>query len=163
LIGLFLNTLVLRGDLSGNPPFRELLRRTRKTALDAYAHQDLPFEKLVDALQPERDLSRSPLFQVMFILQNEPLQPMELAGLKLRALPVHSGAAKFDLTLSLEENADGLGGYVEYDTALFDGERITRMLGHFQALLDGIVADPRQRLSALPLLEDAERKQLLVE
>jgi len=163
LIGLFLNTLVLRGDLSGNPPFRELLRRTRKTALDAYAHQDLPFEKLVNALQPERDLSRSPLFQVMFILQNEALLPMELAGLKLRALPVHSGAAKFDLTLSLEENADGLAGYVEYDTALFDAERITRMLGHFQALLDGIVADPQQRLSALPRLEDAERKQLLVE
>ncbi len=163
LIGFFLNTLVLRGDLSGDPPFREWLRRVRQIALDAYAHQDLPFEKLVDALQPERDLSRSPLFQVMFILQNEPLQPMELAGLKLRALPVHSGTAKFELTLSLEENADGLAGFVEYDTELFDSERITRMLAHFQTLLEGIAADPQQRLSALPLLKDAERAQLLVE
>src|SRR5260370_19984325 len=99
----------------------------------------------------------------MFILQNEALLPMELAGLKLRALPVHSGAAKFDLTLSLEENADGLGVFVEYDTELFDAERITRRLGHFQTLPEGIAADPKQRLSALPLLKDAERKQLLVE
>src|SRR5260370_39291411 len=98
----------------------------------------------------------------MFIPQNEPLQPLALAGLKSRALPVHSGAAKFDVTLSLEENADGLAGFVEYDTELFDAERITRMLGHFQTLLEVIAADPQQRLSALPLLKDAERKQLLV-
>jgi amino acid adenylation domain-containing protein len=163
LVGLFLGTLVLRGDLSGNPTFRELLKRTRKTALDAYAHQELPFEKLVDALQPQRDLSRSPLFQVMFVLQNEPLRPLELAGLKLQPVHSHSGTAKFDLMFSLEESEGGLGGFVEYNTDLFDESTITRMLGHFETLLAGIVANPEQRLSELPLLSEAEREQILVE
>lgn len=163
LIGFFLNTLVFRGDLSGDPTFRELLKRVRQAALGAYAHQDLPFEKLVDALQLERDLSRSPLFQVMFVLQNEPLRPLKLAGLKLNPIHVHSGTAKFDLLLSLEESADGIGGFIEYNTDLFDAATIARMLGHCQTLLESIATDPEQRLSVLPLLTAAERRQLLVE
>jgi amino acid adenylation domain-containing protein len=161
LVGLFLNTLVLRGDLSGDPPFRELLKRVRKTALDAYAHQELPFGKLVDALQPARDLSRSPLFQIMFILQNEPLRPLELAGLKLAPVPVHSGTAKFDLTFSLEETGDGFGGFVEYNTDLFDESTIARLLGNYQTLLEGVAANPGQCLSQLPLLTKSEQKQIL--
>src|SRR2546425_12822323 len=108
LIGFFVNTLVMRTDLSGNPSFPELLRRVREVALQAYAHQDLPFEKLVEELRPERDRSHSPLFQVMFILQNAPREPFELPGLTVSPLTVDSGTAKFDLTLSLTEGADGL-------------------------------------------------------
>ena len=163
LIGLFLNTLVLRGDLSGDPPFRELLRRTRRVTLDAYVHQELPFEKLVDALQPGRDLSRPPLFQVMFVLQNAPLRPLELAGLRLKPLPTHSGTAKFDLMLSLEEDAGGLSGFIEYNTGLFHAETITRLLGHYQTLLEAVVADAGQPLSQLPLFTKTERKQILAE
>lgn len=163
LIGFFLNTLVLRGDLSGDPTFHELLQRTRQTALDAYAHQDVPFEKIAETFQSNRDLSRSPLFQVMFVLQNEPLRPLELAGLKVSALPAHSGTAKFDLTLSLEESPGGLRGFIEYNADLFDAAPIRRMIGHFQTLLEGAVAHPDQRLSRLPLLTDAEQHQLLIE
>jgi len=163
LVGFFLNTLVLRGDLSGDPTFRELLQRVRRTALAAYAHQDLPFEKLVDAVQPARDLSRAPLFQVMFVLQNEPLRPLELAGLKLTPIPVHSGTAKFDLMFSLEENADGLSGFIEYNTDLFDAGTIGRLIGHYQMLLENIAMDAEQRLSQLPLLTEPERKQLFAD
>jgi natural product biosynthesis luciferase-like monooxygenase protein/amino acid adenylation domain-containing protein len=163
VVGLFLNTLVLRGDLSGDPSFRELLKRIRQTALDAYAHQSIPFEKLVDAVQPERDLSRSPLFQVMFVLQNEPLPPLELAGLKTIPLAVHSGTAKFDLLISLEETADSLAGFVEYNTDLFEEHTIQRMVGHFETLLASIFANPQQRVSQLPMLPEGERSQLLVE
>ncbi|MEW6302842.1 MAG: amino acid adenylation domain-containing protein [Verrucomicrobiota bacterium] len=163
LVGLFLNTLVLRGDLSGDPAFRELLQRVRATTLDALEHQDVPFEKLVDELKPERDLSRSPLFQVMFVLQNEPLRALELAGLKLTPLPVHSGTAKFELTLSLEEGPEGLSGYVEFNTDLFDTDTITRLIGHYQALLEGVIADLEARVSELPLLTYTEQRQLLVE
>ncbi|MCL4176656.1 MAG: amino acid adenylation domain-containing protein [Verrucomicrobia bacterium] len=163
LIGFFLNTLVLRGDLSGDPTFNELLQRTRQTALDAYAHQDVPFEKIAEAVQPNRDLSRPPLFQVMFVLQNEPLRPLALAGLKVSALPAHSGTAKFDLTLSLEESPGGLNGFIEYNTDLFDAAPIRRMIGHFRTLLEGAVAHPDKRLSQLPLLTDVERHQLLIE
>ncbi|HEX4644391.1 MAG TPA: condensation domain-containing protein, partial [Verrucomicrobiae bacterium] len=161
LIGFFLNTLVLRGDLSGGPTFRGLLKQIRRVALDAYAHQELPFEKLVDALQPARDLSRSPLFQAMFVLQNEPLRPLELAGLKLKPLHVHSGTAKFDLMLSLEESGGNLNGFAEYNADLFDESTMARMLENFQTLLEGIVADPGRRLSQLPLLAEAERNQIL--
>src|SRR5207248_6135401 len=132
LIGFFLNSLPLRGDLSGNPTFRELLTRTRQTALAAYSHQDVPFEKLVDALQPERDLSRPPVFQVMLVLQNEPLRPLELNGLKLTPARIHSGTSKFELTFSFEETGQAFGGYVEYNSDLFEEPTIERMLGHFQ-------------------------------
>ena len=163
LIGFFVNTLVLRTSLSGNPTFLELLGRVRETALAASSHQDLPFEKLVEELQPERNLSTSPLFQVMFVLQNAPGGALELPGLTLRPLEVDSGRAKFDLTLSMIEGEDGLRGSIEYSTALFEATTIVRLLGHFRILLEGIVADPERRLSELPLLRAAERHQLLVE
>jgi aspartate racemase len=166
LIGLFANTLVMCGDLSGDPTFRELLGRVQEVALAAHAHQDLPFEKLVEELKPERDTSRSPLFQVAFVLQNPPRSPRQarkLAGLKLTQLEVGSETAKFDLTLSMIEGPAGLKGWVEYNTDLFDSSTIDRMLGHFRMLLKGVVANREQRLSELPLLTEAERHQVLVE
>jgi len=163
LIGFLVNTLALRTDLSGNPTFRELLGRVREVALGAYTHQDLPFEKLVEELQPERNLSHNPLFQVMFALQNAPSSTLELEGLTLHSLEIDRGIARFDLTLFIWEQAETLHGTVEYSTDLFDAATIRRMLGHFQVLLEGIVAHPDQHLSALPLLTDAERHQLLVE
>jgi amino acid adenylation domain-containing protein len=163
LIGFFVNTLVLRSDLSGDPTFSELLARVRKVALESYAHQELPFEKLVEALRPDRDPSRSPLFQVMFVLQNIPRASRELTGLTVTPLEVDSGTAKFDLTLSMAETAGSLRASFEYNTDLFEQTTIDRMLGHFQTLLEGIVANPDQRLSELPLLTESERHQLLVE
>ena len=163
LIGFFVNTLVLRTNLKGNPSFLELLQRVQQVALDAYAHQDLPFEQLVDALQPERNLSHSPLFQVMFILQNAPMEKLELPGLTLTPLEMESITAKFDLTLSMEETDRGLRGTLEYNSDLFDRTTMTKMAKHFQTLLEAIVANPQQRISELPLLSEAERHQLLVE
>ncbi len=163
LIGFFVNTLVLRTDLSGNPSFRELLSRVREIALEAYAHQDLPFEKLVEELQPERNLSHSPLFQVMFVLQNTPGQALELPDLKLNPMEVDNDTAKFDLTLSVVEGTEGLQGTFEYNTDLLDAVTVKRMVGHLRTLLEGTVANPEQRIEALPLLTEAERHQLLVE
>jgi amino acid adenylation domain-containing protein len=163
LVGLFLNTLALRTDLSGEVTFRGLLQRVRKVALDAYAHQDVPFEKIVEALGVERDLSRSPVFQVMFVLQKAPLPPTRAGDLEWNSVPVHSGTSKFDLTLSLEEEAEGLRGYVEYDCNLFEPDTVLRMLGHFQTLLQAAVENPDRRLWELPLLTAAERQQLLME
>ena len=165
LIGFFVNTLVLRSDLSGNPPFRELLGRVREVALGAYAHQDLPFEKLVEELQPERNLGHSPLFQVMFVLQNTVASApvREFAGIKLRLFGVESEPAKFDVMLTMREGAGGLKGSLLYNTDLFDEVTIKRMVGHFQTLLEGIVVHPEQRISELSLLTDPERHQLLVE
>jgi len=163
LIGFFVNTLVLRTNLSGEPTFRELLRRVREVALKAYDHQDLPFEKLVEELHPERNLSHSPLFQVMFVLQNTPKQVLELPGLSLSSLEVESGTAKFDLTLSMTETELGMQGSLEYKTDLFDTSTIQRMLGHFQILLESIAANPDRSISDLPLLTDAEQHQLLIE
>ena len=161
LLGCFLNTLVLRTELSGSPSFRELLGQVHEVALEAYAHQDLPFEQLVEKLQPERDLSCNPLFQVMFVLQN-PLT-LELPDLSLRPLQLDRGATPLDLVLSLEETTQGLVGWWEYNTDLFDFTTIARMAGHLQTLLEGIVDNPDQQLSNLPLLTKAERYQLLVE
>ena len=163
LIGFFVNTLVLRTDVSGNPSFRELLGRVRKTALDAYEHQVLPFEKLVEELQPERSLSYSPLFQVMFILQNAPNAGLEFKRLSVSPVRLDTETAKFDLTLSIHETPPGLSGALQYNTDLFDNATVTRMIGHFQILLKGIVADPDQRISDLPMLTQAEWHQLLVE
>ena len=151
LLGFFVNTLVLRTDLSGNPRFRELLRRVREVTLGAYDHQDLPFEKLVEVLQPVRDLSRNPLVQVMVALQPSQLPTMELPELTVRPITVDCGTAKFDLTLSLQDTAQGLLATMEYNTDLFDRTTIVRMLSHFQTLLEGIIADPEQRLADLPL------------
>src|SRR5215208_4504315 len=163
LIGFFVNTLVLRTDLSGAPGFRELLGRVRETALGAYAHQDVPFEKLVEELQPERDLSRSPLFQVMFALQNAPQESLRLEGLTLSYLKTESGVAKFDLSLFMADSSEGIKGALEYNTDLFERETVERLLGHFRILLEAIVREPQRAVTELPLLSEAERQQLLVE
>ncbi len=163
LIGFFVNTLVLRTDLSGNPTFRELLARVRRTTLEAYAHQDLPFEKLVEELRPERSLAHAPLFQAMFVLQNAPSPPLQLPGITVEPLAVGNATAKFDLTLSLGEQDGRLQGTLEYRTDLFGSATIGRLAAHFQTLLEGIVADAGQPIGALPMLSTAERRQILVE
>jgi amino acid adenylation domain-containing protein len=163
LIGFFVNTLVLRTDLSGGPTFRELLGRVREATLGAYAHQDLPFEKLVEELQPERNMSYTPLFQVMFVLQNAPRPPLELPGLTLSLREVESRAAQFDLTLFVVDREQGLAGALEYNTDLFDQATMARLVGHFQTLLEGIVARPGRQISELPLLPSDERHRLLSE
>ncbi len=163
LIGFFVNTLVMRTDLAGNPSFNELLPRIRETALSAYAHQDLPFEMLVEALQPERDLCHTPLFQVMFVLLNAPMSEIELTGLSVSGLPIGITTAKFDLTLSMENTPNGLFGWWEYNTDLFSRSTIERMTGHFLTLLEAIVANPSERISQLPMLTASEQQQLLVE
>ncbi|NJM19925.1 MAG: amino acid adenylation domain-containing protein [Richelia sp. SM1_7_0] len=163
LIGFFVNTLVLRTNLAGNPSFEELLKRVREVALGAYAHQDLPFELLVERLQPQRDLSHAPLFQVMFVLQNAPMSALELPGLTLTPLEGDNDTSKFDLTLYMTETESGLVGSLEYNTDLFEKNTIQRMVSHLQTLLSGIVANPQQRLSELPLLTESEQHQLLRE
>ena len=161
LIGFFVNTLVLRTDLSGNPSFNELLIRVREMAMDAYTHQDLPFEMLVEVLQPERDLSHAPLFQVDFLLQNEPLSQLELIGLTASPLLTENATAKFDLTLGMENTDTGLRGVWEYNTDLFERSTIERLAGNFVTLLEAIVANPQQQISQLPLLTEVESQQLL--
>ncbi|MBI3417727.1 MAG: amino acid adenylation domain-containing protein, partial [Verrucomicrobia bacterium] len=163
LIGCFINTLVLRVNLGGDPTFRDLLKRVREVSLAAHAHQDLPFEKLVQALQPDRDPGRSPLTQVMFALQNALASPRTLAGLEVIPFEVEVKTAKLDLTLDLVDAGDGFQGLIEYRTDLFDAATITRMAEHFLVLLGGIVEDSTRRLSELPLLPPAERERLLVE
>jgi amino acid adenylation domain-containing protein len=163
LIGFFVNTLVLRTDLSKDPPFRLLLQRVRHVTLGAYAHQDLPFEKLVEELQPERDTSRTPLFQVMFSLQNAPLPSVNLGDLSMRLQDDETRTAQFDLTLDLMERDDSLLCSLEYNTDLFDTETAERMLRHYVRLLESVVSDADCRLSELPMLGEDERHQLLVE
>jgi amino acid adenylation domain-containing protein len=174
LIGFFVNSLVLRTHLSGNPTFRELLSRVREVALGAYAHQDLPFEKLVEELHPERSLNQNPLFQVVFALQNAPMEALELPGLTLSPLQfVDTGTTRFDLEFHLWEptqnnglgvdSSEGISGFAVYNTDLFDAATITRILGHFQTLLESIVANPEQQIAELPILSAAECNQLLVE
>jgi amino acid adenylation domain-containing protein len=163
LIGFFVNTLVLRTDLSGDPTFRELLGRIQEMALGAYAYQEAPFERLVEELRPERNLNHSPLFQVLFVLQNASRSVLELPSLAVHPLEVDRGTAKFEVTLSLVEEEEGIRGVLEYNTDLFEAATITRMLGHFRSVLEGIVANPEQRLSELPLLAAAEAQQLLGE
>lgn len=163
LIGFFVNTLAMRTNVSGDPTFRELLGRVKEVTLGAHAHQDLPFEKLVEELNPKRDASRSPIFQVMFGMQNAPRETLRLSGIKITRVPQASGTSKFDLTLFINETPSGLACWLEYNTDLFDKETIARMLGHFETLLEGIVANPDERLSVLPLLTYAERQQLVVE
>ncbi|MEG3875944.1 amino acid adenylation domain-containing protein [Microcoleus sp. herbarium7] len=163
ILGLFVNTLVMRNDLSGDPSFRTLLSRVRGVTLDAYAHQDLPFEKLVEELQPDRDLSRNPLFQVMFVLQNTPNSDREMAGLTLRSLEFDSGTSQFDIFLSIGDSKEGLTGFFEYSTDLFDAATITGLIDNFQTLLGSIVANPDRPISELPILTAKQREQLLLE
>jgi amino acid adenylation domain-containing protein/non-ribosomal peptide synthase protein (TIGR01720 family) len=149
--------------MGGNPRFRELLKKVRKVALDAYDHQDLPFEKLVGELLLERSPSHAPLVQVMFAFQNAPRPALKLPGLTLDQIEMESGTAKFDLTLSMRDTKHGLEARLEYAADLFEHATIARMLGYFQTLLEGIVVHPEQRLTDLPLLTEAERHQILVE
>jgi amino acid adenylation domain-containing protein len=163
MIGFFLNTLVFRADFSGDPSFRELLRQVRETSLEAYAHQDLPFERLVEALQPERNMSHSPLFQAAFVIINLPTEAMELPGLKIRPLRAAGDTAKYDLTLFIIEGRDGLTANVEYSADLFDASTISRMLERFFILLESVVANPDKRVSSLPLMTEREAARTLVE
>ncbi|HEX2077557.1 MAG TPA: condensation domain-containing protein, partial [Longimicrobium sp.] len=160
LVGFFANTLALRTDLSGDPTFREALARVRDTAVGAYAHEELPFERLVEELRTERSLGRGQLFQVMFLLDEAPPRAFDLPGLRLAPLEVDAGTSMFDLTLGLERAEDGLAGRLEYATDLFDAPTIERMAEHFGVLLRGIAAAPDTRLSRLPMQTPAERDLL---
>ncbi|WP_138505854.1 non-ribosomal peptide synthetase [Nostoc sp. PA-18-2419] len=163
LIGFFVNVLVLRTDLSGDLSFQELLARVKSTALQAYVHQDLPFEKLVEELQPNRDLSYNPLFQVMFVLQNVPISNPKLSDVYVTYQEGYNGTSKFDLTLFMENSEQGLIATCEYNRDLFSPDTIARMLGHFQTLLSSIVSNPQQSISELQLLTSPEIQQLLFE
>ncbi len=162
LIGFFVNTLVLKADFSDNPTFEDLLLQVRETALGAFAHQDLPFEKLVEELHPERDMSHSPLFQVAFILQNAPMRDIvDLPDLKMQALESPDTTAKFDLTLTMIEAGDEFIGDMEYNTDLFDRETIVRMLDHLRLIVQQMTGDPEASVGALPLLTEKEKQQIL--
>ncbi|MBG1271672.1 non-ribosomal peptide synthetase [Nostoc sp. WHI] len=177
IIGFFVNSLVLRSNLSGNPTFRELLGRVREVTLGAYSHQDLPFEKLVEELHPERNLSYHPLFQVVFGFQNAPMSSLELPGLVPSFMNIDLKKTRFDLELHLWkcsedfrsllggnwEYSEGLRGIMVYNTDLFDKVTISRILEHFKTLLSGIIANPEQGIANLPLLSEVERHQVLVE
>jgi amino acid adenylation domain-containing protein len=163
LIGFFVNQLVMRMDFSDDPSFTKLLQRERETALGAYAHQDVPFEKLVEELQPERSLGRAPLVQVVFGMQNAHREVLETPGLRFSTVETQSELTKFDLALTFTESADGLLGSWTYNTDLFDAATIKRMAAHFNNLLEAVTADPGRRISRLPLLAAEERHQLLSE
>jgi amino acid adenylation domain-containing protein/non-ribosomal peptide synthase protein (TIGR01720 family) len=163
LIGFFVNTLVLRSRLAPRATFRELVRQVREITLDAYAHQDLPFEQLVEELRPERNMSTAPLFQVMFVVQNAPVSFLRVPGLKLRPLDVETSTARFDLTLQFAEGPEGWAGSLEYNTDLFDAGTVARLATHFQVLLAAALTASDTRLESLPLLTDAERQQVLVD
>jgi amino acid adenylation domain-containing protein len=162
LVGCFINTLVLRTDLAGDPPFRELLKRVRTGALEAYMHQHLPFDRLIEELRPTRSLSRDPLFDVLFNFRNFPERMAEVPGLAMSELSLDSRATPVDLSVEVAERPDGLWYALDYRTELFDAATIQRMMGHYRELLAGIVAAPERRLSELPLLTADERHQLLV-
>ncbi|AKQ65586.1 Non-ribosomal peptide synthase [Myxococcus hansupus] len=163
LIGLFVNTLPLRLQVDGSRPFSELLARVRQDTLSAYAHQTLPFEQMVEALQPTRDPSYSPLFQVLFTLQNTPSEVLSLSGLTLEQLEFESGTTQFDLSLSMAETSHGLASELTYNTDLFDAATIERMAGHFARLLTAVAENPAQPVAQLPLLTEPERTRLLRE
>jgi len=163
LIGFFVNMLVLRTNVSGNPTFRELLQRVREVVLGAYAHQAIPFEKLVEELRPERTLNYSPLFQVVFHHRNVLPQAAEFPGIRTEVLRYESGSAQFDLTLALRETAEGLEVEAEYVTDLFEETTITRLIGHYRTLLEGIVNQPDKPIATLPLLSRQEEQQILID
>ncbi len=163
LIGLFINTLPLRTSLAGDPSFNEVLGRVKESALGAFAHQDLPFERMVKELHPERSLSRNPLFQVMFVLQSAEILPLEFPGLVAEHFRVGNTMANFDLTLDVVERDGELVCLFESNADLFEAETIVRLMGHFQTLLEGALANPEGVISSLPMLTEAERQQLLVE
>ncbi|MEM9486281.1 MAG: amino acid adenylation domain-containing protein, partial [Cyanobacteria bacterium P01_F01_bin.116] len=161
LIGLFVNTLVLRSHIHPTDSVKSLLHQVKQMTLEAYSHKDVPFEQVVETLQPQRSLAHSPLFQVMFMLQNIPRTPLELPNMTVTPLTAESVAAKFDLTLSVEESDQGLVGQWEYNTDLFEPETIARMANHFEVLLTAMVADVSQSVATLPLLTSTEKQQLV--
>ncbi|MBD2603275.1 amino acid adenylation domain-containing protein [Scytonema hofmannii FACHB-248] len=163
LIGFFVNTLIIKSDLSGSPDFLTLLLRIKEETLQAYAHQDVPFERIVEEIQPERNLSYNPLFQVMFVLQNAPMGKLELPQLQLTPLELEQVTAKFDLTLSMVETEQGLQGEWEYSRDLFAEATINRMVEHFQTLLASIVTNPQESIIELQLLTVTEQHQLLMQ
>ncbi|HEX3531246.1 MAG TPA: amino acid adenylation domain-containing protein [Thermoanaerobaculia bacterium] len=156
LLGLFINTVVLRADLAGDPTFRAALATLRETTLGAFSHAELPFQQLVEALQPERDLSRSPLFQVFFSLTTEPLSTLELPDLTMQPLEVHTGATEFDLAVYLTESPAGVGGWIDYNADLFTPATLERFADRFAAFAAAAAADPDRRISELPLLSEAD-------
>ncbi len=162
LLGVFVNTLAMRSNLSGEPTFVELVKRVKKDALDAYAHQDIPFEMLVEELKPERDMSRPPFFQTMFVLQNTPSQMLELSDVTITRLEQHTPTAKFDLTFVFEPN-DGLDGQIVYNTDLFEKSTVERLVGHLLNILKDVLEHPTRKISQVNLLTQAERNELLVE
>jgi amino acid adenylation domain-containing protein len=159
LIGFFINLLPIRTDLSGNPTFRELLGRVRETALGAYAHQDMPFDKLVEELQPERSLSHNPIVQALFVMQNIPRTRKEIAGLELSAFEMPLSRSKFDLAVFMVETDSGLVGHWVYSTDLFDRSTIQRMAGHLEVLLGSAVAQPETRIAALEIFTESEKQE----
>jgi amino acid adenylation domain-containing protein len=161
LIGCFVNVLVLRIDASGNPNFSALLERVKETSLDAYANQDLPFERLVEEIRPPRDLSRTPIFQALFVLQNTPSADIELTDITISSFDFDPGSAVYDVTLSLKESENDLGGWLEYNADLFEPATIRRMIGHFQSLLESIASDPESSIGELEILTAEERRWLL--
>jgi non-ribosomal peptide synthetase component F len=164
LIGFFANTLVLRTDLSDNPSFQELLGRVRDRTLEAYTHQDLPFEKLVEELQPERNPGYNPLFQVWFVLQNTPTPSLDLPDLNIAALNIDSDRAKHDLRIELEESEEGLKGSLGYRVDLFNPETIARIAEHFELLLRQITTNPNTKISSLAeILAEANKQQQLIQ
>jgi amino acid adenylation domain-containing protein len=163
LVGFFLNTLVFRADFSRQAGFREIIRRVQEEALEAFAHQETPFERLVETLHPQRRASHTPLFQVMFILQDAQTHRLNLSGVAARVCEVDLGAARFDLNLTAQDTGEGLHCCLEYDTDLFDRETAERMLGHFEMLLRSAVAEPDRPVAALPILTGHEQRQLLLD
>ena len=163
LIGLFLNTLALRSDCLGNPAFSRFLKGVQEVALNAFANQDLPFERIVEAVQPERSLGQNPIFQVFFNFQNTPMRPLEIEGLALSRLDFDNRAVGFDLIMNVVQDEDHLSGALQYSTDLFDSSTITRMIGHFERLLQSIVEQPGARLSVLEMLTDVEKQQRRME
>lgn len=162
LIGMFVNTLILRGKIQEKSSFKKLLEQMREVTLGAYAHQDLPFEQLVEELQQERDPTRNPLFQVLFVLQNAPMPALELRGVRLSPIEVDNGTARLDLTLILQEDGDRLTGTINYNTDLFKAETIDRLAKHYRRLLEGILQDAKHRIADLAILSEAEQEQLLI-
>lgn len=163
VVGFFVNNLVLRADLSGDPTFRELLGRAAAVVDEALAHQDIPFDTLVQEIRPQRDASHQPLFQVLFEHRRVAGDHFMLDGVRATVQPLHNGTSKFDLSVCMEERADGLHGVIEFNTDLFDREVIERLAGHYQMLLEGFTTDPEQRLSQVPLITAAEQQQMLVD
>ncbi len=163
MIGFFVNSVLLRTDLSGDPEFLELLSRVREMVFGSFGHGDFPFERLVEVLQPARNMSRNPLYQTDMILQNAPTSAYRVTGMSFEPLPVETGTAQLDMTLDIWEESDGLGGWLEYDVDLFERTTVGRMVNHLVRLFEKVVENPGLRLSEIPLLTDAEQLQLLVD